>query len=282
MPDTHPFGDCCSLISEPVFSWNGQGHSPENEPARRLLQWLEQEGITLQTLLESPGLPLRRVETAPGQGLLVLWENATQQRFLEQQASFGRLAAGFVHNLNNPLNALGGLIQLLQMKLGENRDLDKMERQLDILAALVRCSGERYRKLHSRTEGLALAWERIIQQELEFYWADGVLKHQVKTTVDVAPDRISPLEFGDASWLFDRLLEALIACIEGRGSHELVIRIEQDWPCLTLAGDQAWNRERALLRFADGRLQTLLDAHRRDLVCIAEGNSITLYTQERT
>lgn len=280
MSDTRVIRECCSLVSDPVFSWNGQGHQPENEPARRLLEWLEREAIPFDTLLSSPGLPLHRVETGPGQGLLVLHENPAQQRFLEQQASFGRLAAGFVHNLNNPLNALGGLVQLLQMKLGENRDLEKMERQLDALAGLVRCAGERYRKLHSRTEGLALGWERIIRQELEFYYADGVLKHQVQTTIDVSPDEVSPLEFGDASWVFDRLLEALIGCIEGRGNHCLRISIEDHWPCLTLSGDQPWNREKALLRFADGRLQTLLGRCGRGLHCLVEGNGITLYTQE--
>ena len=282
MPDTQLSFQNAFLFSEPIFSCNGNGHKAENDAARRLLRWLEQVELPLQTLLESDGLPLRRVQTPEGNGVVILWENPSQLRFLEQQATFGRLAAGFVHNLNNPLNALGGLIQLLQMKLGENRDLDKMERQLDTLAALVRCCGERYRKLNSRSEGRALAWERIIHQELEFYWADGVLKHQVETTVDVAPDATSPLDFGDASWCFDRMLEALIGCIQGRGTHKLHIRLDHGWPVLELSGDQAWQKERALLRFADGRMQVLLAEHGRELCCHAEGNRITMSTQQES
>ena len=280
MPDTRVSPDQHPLYTDPVFSWNGQGYCAQNDAARRLDTWFQQEGLDREAILSNPELPARRVEIAPGEGLLLLCEAPLQQRMLEQQASFGRLAAGFVHNLNNPLNALGGLIQLLQMKSGESRDLEKMERQLDNLTALVRCCGERYRKLHSRTDGRSLAWERIINQELEFYWADGVLKHQVDSRVEVPPEALAPLDFGDASWLFDRLLEAMIGCIEGRGSHTLTIRLEQGWPRLELAGEQAWDRDRALSRFVDGRLQEMLREHRRELRCTTGADSITLYTQE--
>ena len=54
MPDTQLSFQNAFLFSEPIFSCNGNGHKAENDAARRLLRWLEQVELPLQTLL-APG-----------------------------------------------------------------------------------------------------------------------------------------------------------------------------------------------------------------------------------
>ena len=52
---------------------------------------------------------------------------------VERQAAMGRYAAQIVHNLNNPLHALSGTLELLTLQVGQERpDKDKIDRSLSI------------------------------------------------------------------------------------------------------------------------------------------------------
>jgi signal transduction histidine kinase len=157
------------------------------------------------------------------------------RRRAEQLQSFGRYTGGIVHNLNNPLNALSGMIQLMMFRNMDLPELERLDAQTDELAAQIRQLGERFRRLQEYEEGAPLTWDFVIREELRFYRADSALKHRCEQQVDLPADASCPLAYREASWHFDRLLEALLLLVPHDDLSPLRIDLPGGWPRLRLA-----------------------------------------------
>jgi signal transduction histidine kinase len=152
----------------------------------------------------------------------------------EQLESFGRYTGGIVHNLNNPLNALSGMIQLMQFRHPELADLERLDLQTDELAGQIRLLGDRYRRLQEYERGTPLTWELVVHEELRFYRADAALKHRCEQELDLPADQPCPLPYREASWLFDRLLESILLLVREDDMSPLRVDLAGGWPCLRL------------------------------------------------
>ncbi len=211
----------------PVFLENGAGPQPQNRLARQLV---EAAGEVPVAVLEGAW----ELQTEAGR-LLLPGLKGEDRRRAEQYQSFGRYTGGIVHNLNNPLNALSGMIQLMMFRNSDLPELERLDRQTEELANLIRYLGDRYRRLQEYERGAPLTWELVISEELRFFRADSALKHRCQLEVEVAADSACPLAFRDASWLVDRMLEAILLLVPGEGMYPLRLDLQDDWPHLQLA-----------------------------------------------
>ncbi len=233
-----------------------------NSPAEARLKWCA-EDAELQPVPEEPAPVVVSLEEGAELVFCITPENAG--RLAVQEALFGSTASGFVHNLNNPLNAMAGLTQLMEMKLGPQRDLGKIEKQQDKLAEMIRNHGQRYRRLHSSTSATP-GWAEIVAMELEFFQASSVFKHQCEVQVDLPEEQVCPLEYTDASWLLDRLILAVIPLAPKTGCLPIRITEDEGWPSLRVQGDPGIEmRRRVMQAFVDGTCQAFLAEHGRRL-----------------
>lgn len=112
----------------------------------------------------------------------------------ERQAEIGRQAAQVVHNLNNPLHALTGAIDLLSMYMNNGAsDLSKMERGLSlardaaselttIIAGILS-----YARQEVRSAQKPMDVNQLIKDQLKFFEIMPGFKHQVETTLQLEP-----------------------------------------------------------------------------------------------
>ncbi|MFA7329861.1 MAG: hypothetical protein WC326_02195 [Candidatus Delongbacteria bacterium] len=211
----------------PIFLENGAGPQPQNRLARQLV---EVAGGVPAAVLEGAW----ELQTEQGR-LLLPGLKGEERRRAEQYQSFGRYTGGIVHNLNNPLNALSGMIQLMMFRNSDLPELERLDRQTEELANQIRYLGDRYRRLQEYERGAPLTWELVISEELRFFRADSVLKHRCQLELEVAADVACPLSFRDASWLLDRMLEAILLLVPGEGMYPLRLDLLDGWPQLRLS-----------------------------------------------
>lgn len=210
-----------------VFLEEGGGPRPLNALARLLEA--EAGGVPPAVLEGAWELPWES-----GRLLLPGLDCAARRR-AEQLESFGRYTGGIVHNLNNPLNALSGMIQLMMFRNSDLPELERLDHQTEELANQIRHLGDRYRRLQEYERGTPLTWELVLSEELRFFRADSVLKHRCQQELDLPADIACPLAFRDASWLVDRMLEAILLLVPGEGMFPLRIDLQGGWPHFRLS-----------------------------------------------
>ncbi len=250
-------------FTHPLFQESPDGPRPLNQLAERLVDWYrEQTG-------EKPGLDHELFQNcfflpATGGRLLIPglkaspWQGACR-------SSFGEHMGGLVHNLNNPLNALSGMVQLMMFRDPERTDLGGLEEQIDLLIAMIREAGERFRHLEDGRAGAPTSWKDVVEQELGFYRAVPALKHRSIVEADLPGDSPCPLGYHEAVLLVDCLLDSALACVPAEGQSPLSLCLEDGWPLIEL---KECNEEARALSHAALRLPVidgLLRKHGRRL-----------------
>ena len=138
-------------------------------------------------------------------------------------AKIGRHVSQVVHNLNNPLQAIFGNIDLALLKLSrEDPDLEKIIQSL----SRVKSSSLDLKKiiqaiqLHGRTEAVDVAGKvdlnAIVLSELEFFNVNPVFKREIEKAVDLAEP--GPIVFGNPvqiKRIVDHLMTNAIDALEG-------------------------------------------------------------------
>jgi len=238
-----------------VFLQDGTAPRPLNALARRQAE----RGLAPESFEGAWSL-----ETAEGR-LLLPGLDPEVRRHAEQLQSFGRYTGGIVHNLNNPLNALSGMIQLMMFRNSDLPELERLDHQTDELAKLIRQLGDRYRRLLEFEKGTPLSWELVVEEELRFHRADSALKHRCQLEKDLPADLPCPLGFRDGSWLVDRLLEAIIKLVPGEGMCPLRVDLPGGWPRLRLEEPDTTREAQARHVLAHPLLTELLDVHGLEL-----------------
>lgn len=273
------------LISLPVEAmplpllWRPHGTVPwegANEAGRHLLEAWRMLDPTLDPgpVLERWALRLRLEEGE----LLLPGLDPEHRRKGEQYQSFGRYTGGIVHNLNNPLNALSGMLQLMMFRNSDLPELPRLEAQGDELAAQIRHLGERYRRLREYERGTPLAWELVLREELRFYRADAALKHRCRLVEDIPADVPCPLSFREASWLVDRLLEAVLLLAPQEEISELRVDLDLGWPRFRLPAPDLGSLPEAVALLAQPLMVDLLAGARRRLLWQADADGVVAGT----
>ncbi len=142
----------------------------------------------------------------------------------ERLATIGRHAAGIVHNLNTPLQAVMGGAELLAVRHPENESIMRLRKaaaQMKKIIGSILSSGSRA----SETDYTVFDLNGLIQDQIEILNADPFFKHRVEKRVDLPPlppYRGVPAHF---SQIFGNLLknaaDAMFTC---------------DGPVLTISG----------------------------------------------
>ena len=104
----------------------------------------------------------------------------------EKMAAIGKWAAGIVHNLNNPLQAILGYSQILEMKhpeIASVRSLKAAATQMKEMIATILVTGAR----ESSEMATDIDLNRIIRDQIELLKANLFFKHKVQTELDLRP-----------------------------------------------------------------------------------------------
>lgn len=102
----------------------------------------------------------------------------------EKMAVIGRYAAGIVHNLNNPLQAIMGNAELLSMKNPDNKNIMNLRKAAaqmkKIISSILSTS---YKE--SGTEYTLINLNEVLSDQIELFKANPFFKHKVETRLDL-------------------------------------------------------------------------------------------------
>mgnify|MGYP000064521981 CR=1 FL=1 len=100
-------------------------------------------------------------------------------------ATVGKMVQGVSHNLSTPLASIMGYAELLQMKYPEADQLQLIIDQCTTMNEIVRTMVNKGTKEHSDEKEY---WDinKIIQDELKFFEANPIYKHQIKKTLSLS------------------------------------------------------------------------------------------------
>lgn len=104
----------------------------------------------------------------------------------EKLAAVGRYAAGIIHNLNNPLQAIMGNAELLAMRHPDDRHimaLRKAAAQMKRIVGAILSTGN----LADVPDGTTVDINEVITHQVEFFKANRFFKYEVETRLDLAP-----------------------------------------------------------------------------------------------
>ncbi|QTA91872.1 Two component system response receiver/histidine kinase [Desulfonema magnum] len=104
----------------------------------------------------------------------------------EKMAVIGRYAAGIVHNLNNPLQAIMGSAQLLAMKYPDNRNimiLRKAAVQMKHIISTILTTSRR----ESKAEFLDIDLNEVLKDQIELLRSNPFFKHEIQTKLNIKP-----------------------------------------------------------------------------------------------
>lgn len=142
----------------------------------------------------------------------------------EKQSTIGLLASGLAHNLNSPLQALQGKLQLLEMTKGRSEDLAFLQRVVSRMQDMVSSFMYKLRRdREPRTSPVDL--NALIEAELKVLDANLVFKHEVNCRTELDP-QLEPVMaiHGDISQALTNVINNAVDAMHGCKRKELVIR----------------------------------------------------------
>ncbi len=158
-------------------------------------------------------------------------ERTQQLLDIDSQAKIGKHVSQIVHNLNSPLQAIFGTVDLAALKLSKDEpDLEKITQLMDRVknSALDLEKIIRSILLHVRTNSLSGSDEvdinSIIISELEFFKVNPVFKQEIEKQVDLVEP--APIIFGNSvqiKQIVDNLITNAIDAMEACSSKRLSV-----------------------------------------------------------
>ncbi len=104
----------------------------------------------------------------------------------EKMAAVGRYAAGIVHNLSNPLQAIMGIAQLLAIRNPDDKNIMRLRKAAAQMKKIIgtilnTCQRESVEAL------VPIDLNEVIRDQIELLMADPFYKHQVQTITELNP-----------------------------------------------------------------------------------------------
>ncbi len=145
---------------------------------------------------------------------------------LESLALAGRLLAGILHNLNNPLNYISGETQILQMIHPEIKNLDRIDKQVCRMAQIIRSVLRKLQNSQVRREEW-LDVNQLLEEEMTFleshpYFHD--IEKEWMLSDDLPLIRGVAADFGQ---ILGNLLSNAAEAMKGQKEKKLTLRTNQ-------------------------------------------------------
>ena len=103
-----------------------------------------------------------------------------------KMAAIGKSTAGIVHNLNNPLQAILGYSQLLELKFPDNPHIEKLKTSATLMKEMIATI-----LMNSREENTIkvndIDLNELLKNQIEMMRTNRFFKHQVQTKLDLQP-----------------------------------------------------------------------------------------------
>ena len=103
---------------------------------------------------------------------------------------YGKLMGGLIHNLNTPLMGCTGRIELLQMKLGEEKNLDQISVQLDKINSTLVSVAYILDKDNS-DKIMMIDLKILLDHYFVFLYTDTRFKHQIEKEISLVSQTVS-------------------------------------------------------------------------------------------
>jgi len=103
-----------------------------------------------------------------------------------KMAAIGKSTAGIVHNLNNPLQAILGYSELLELKFPDNAHIQKLKSSAMLMKEMIATILTTSREENSiKVDNIDL--NVLLMNQMEMMKANNFFKHQIRTKVDLQP-----------------------------------------------------------------------------------------------
>lgn len=140
----------------------------------------------------------------------------------EKMAALGRHAAGIVHNLNNPLQAVMGIAQLLARRHPESRDilaLEKAARQMRDIIGTILTAGRRQNQ--ELVEDIDL--NQVVQEQVDLLKSNPFFKHQVEVKMNLEALPLFPGIYSHFSQCLGNLLKNGAEAMHGSRTRRMTV-----------------------------------------------------------
>ncbi|HCK98531.1 MAG TPA: hypothetical protein DHW42_00290 [Candidatus Marinimicrobia bacterium] len=107
--------------------------------------------------------------------------------FQTRLLSFVNAISGFVHNISNPLTLITTRVQLLNLKMPQNSEFEKMANQSKIIVSMLNNLAYISQNIVS-TEIKSLNINELLKNELTFFRTDTFFNHEVKKNYQFYPN----------------------------------------------------------------------------------------------
>ena len=143
---------------------------------------------------------------------------------------YGKLLPGLIHNLNTPLMGCSGRVEILQMKMGEDKHLSQMVTQLDRINDMLKAVAFLLDKdLVDKDSGFEL--KQFLENYFAFLTTDMRFKHQLEKEFNLEQCNINT----NPSHLMNYIHETLdyfLNFIEGASLLQISNGTENNTPCI--------------------------------------------------
>jgi two-component system sensor histidine kinase/response regulator len=169
-------------------------------------------------------------------------ERTRQLLALEKQAEIGKYASQIVHNVNNPLQAICGGVDIARLILaGDNPDLKRLGEYLDVIKS---GAGDLEKivagvLLHVRDKSLyqteQIDINEIIKRELDFFKLNHIYKYQIEKRLDFS-DNLPPITGNpiQIKQIMDNLVKNAIDAMEHSPKKELTVQTRLEDKAVTI------------------------------------------------
>ena len=108
----------------------------------------------------------------------------------EKWVKYGKLLSGLIHNLNTPLMGISGRVELLQIKMGEDKSLIQITTQVERINSMLTSAGYMVDKdNYNKVAEIDLAV--FMEHYINFLYADMRFKHQSTHEKELVACKIS-------------------------------------------------------------------------------------------
>ncbi len=141
----------------------------------------------------------------------------------EKMATVGRLTAGIVHNLNNPLQIMMSLSQLLAFKHPEISKIDELRKACDRMQGIIGTilnTGKRENELSP----VDVNFNEVLRDRIELLKANRFFKYHIRTRMDLQPLPLFRGVYAHFSQSFGNLIDNAVDAMYDRNEGVLTIQ----------------------------------------------------------